>query len=287
MARLAEMIVYNVQMGLAIHIKTPNGKYIVVDLGTGKAEDGNDSPARKLRWKNVGYLVITHPHMDHISDILNFDEVNPDILRHCVGLSDQEVLNIAGNDAAAKEKYQAYIDIKNRYTGSIVGSPSNPNLPGNYGGVEIQTFSTPDCDHSNINNFSVVTVLKLGNEKVVVCGDNETDSLNILMEDRDFRDAVEEAQVLVAPHHGRESAYHTDFVSLVSPCITIISDGKYEDYSASAKYTNASSGATVYDRSGNKRKRYCVATRNDGDMKVTFGESDNPQYRGTLYIDLI
>ena len=40
MARLAEMIVYNVQMGLAIHIKAPNNKYIVIDLGTGAGFPG-------------------------------------------------------------------------------------------------------------------------------------------------------------------------------------------------------------------------------------------------------
>lgn len=287
MARLAEMTVYNVQMGLAIHVKAPNGKYIVIDLGTGKAEDGNDSPIKKLRWANVGYMVITHPHMDHISDILSFNYADPSILRHCVGLTNQEVLDLAGDDKNALEKYQSYVDIVNRYTGSIEGNPSNPDVPSNYGGLEIKTFSAALCDHSNFNNFSVITVLKLGNIKVVVCGDNETESFDVLMNRQDFKDAVRGANILVAPHHGRESAYHSEFVNLVKPNLTIISDGKYQPFSASSMYSDASSGATVYDRNGNKETRFCVTTRNDGDMKVIFGETDDPKCIGTLYVDLI
>lgn len=287
MARLAEMTVYNVQMGLAIHVKAPNGKYIVIDLGTGKSEDGNDSPIKKLKWANVGYMVITHPHMDHISDILNFNDANPSILRHCVGLKNQEILSLAGDDKNALKKYQAYIDVINQYTGSIEGNPSNPDVPSNYGGLEIKTFSTSHCDNSNFNNFSVITVLKLGNVKVVVCGDNETESLEVLMDREDFKDAVKGSQVLVAPHHGRESAYHSEFVNWVNPNLTIISDGKYQSFSASLKYSSASSGAAVYDRNGNQGKRFCVTTRNDGNMKVTFGETDDIKYNGTLYVDLI
>ena len=52
------------------------------------------------------------------------------------------------------------------------------------------------------------------------------------MERKDFKDAVSNAYILLAPHHGRESGYNSDFVSLVNPSLTIISDGKYCDTSA-------------------------------------------------------
>ena len=35
MAKQAVMTVYNVQLGLAVHVKAPNGKYNIIDLGTG------------------------------------------------------------------------------------------------------------------------------------------------------------------------------------------------------------------------------------------------------------
>lgn len=288
MSALAEMTVLNVQMGLAVHIKAPNGKWIVVDLGSSSIWDDNSEPAKTLRNCRVSYMVITHPHMDHISDIMNFSYAKPAILLHCPGLSDEEILAQAGDDEVAKSKYQAYIDIINSYSSPVPdGDSDDPDVSSNYGGLSIKTFSTSACDHSNINNFSVITVLTLGNAKVVICGDNEKESLDILMQRSEFKDAVKNAYVLVAPHHGRESAYHSAFVSLVNPYVSIISDGKYHDYSASSKYSSISKGYQVNERNGSISKRSCLTTRNDGDIKVTFGTNDDTRYSGTLSIELI
>lgn len=59
MARLATMTVWDVQLGLAIHVKAPNGKYIVIDLGTGTYESGNSTPILKRRFDNIAYLHLT------------------------------------------------------------------------------------------------------------------------------------------------------------------------------------------------------------------------------------
>ena len=65
MAKTATMKVWDVELGLAVHIQAPNGKYIVIDLGSKEGV----SPLRRLYYENVGYMVITHPHHDHFSDI--------------------------------------------------------------------------------------------------------------------------------------------------------------------------------------------------------------------------
>lgn len=113
----------------------------------------------------------------------------------------------------------------------------------------------------------------------MVCGDNEKASLDILMKQSGFRNAVEDADVLVAPHHGRESAYHSDFVSLVNPRLTIISDTAKSDASAADKYSAMSRGWSV-----NGKDRKCITTRNDGNIEVEFGESPDPRYSGVLYV---
>ena len=79
MAKTAIMKVWNVDLGLAVHIKAPNGKYIVIDLGSTKGL----SPISYLHGKNVGYMVITHPHHDHFSDILNIGNARPTVLHRC------------------------------------------------------------------------------------------------------------------------------------------------------------------------------------------------------------
>jgi competence protein ComEC len=275
MAKLATMTVWDVQLGLAIHVKAPNGKYIVIDLGTGTY---NTSPLRKRMWDNIAYMVITHPHLDHISDILNFDINAPKILCRPPLLTNEEVME--GVRQCDRTKFEKYCQINDRYNSPVKYDDENyTGNPNNYGGLEIQTFSTSLCDHSNFNNFSMITVFQFSGIKVVVCGDNEKDSFDKLMKESDFKNAVRSADVLVAPHHGRESAYHSEFVSLVNPRITIISDTTKSDASAVDKYTQRSRGWTVR---GEERK--CLTTRNDGNITVEFGECDDPKYCGTLHI---
>ena len=275
MAKLATMTVWDVQLGLAIHVKAPNNKYIVIDLGTGTY---NTSPLRKRMWDNIAYMVITHPHLDHISDILNFDINAPKILCRPPLLTNEEVME--GVRQCDRAKFEKYCQINDRYNSPVKYDDENyTGNPNNYGGLEIQTFSTSLCDHSNFNNFSMITVFQLSGIKVVVCGDNEKDSFDKLMKESDFKNAVRSADVLVAPHHGRESAYHSEFVSLVNPRITIISDTTKRDASAVDKYAQKSRGWKVR---GEERK--CLTTRNDGNIIVEFGESADPNYYGTLHI---
>ena len=278
MARVATMTVWDVQLGLAIHVKAPNGKYIVIDLGTGTYESGNSSPLRKRMRDNIAYMIITHPHLDHISDILNFDINAPKILCRPPLLTNEEVME--GVRQCDRAKFEKYCQINDRYNSPVKYDDENyTGNPNNYGGLEIQTFSTSLCDHSNFNNFSMITVFQFSGIKIVVCGDNEKDSFDKLMKESDFKNAVRGADVLVAPHHGRESAYHSEFVSLVNPRITIISDTTKSDASAVDKYTQRSRGWTVR---GEERK--CLTTRNDGNITVEFGECDDPKYCGTLHI---
>lgn len=283
MARTATMTVWNVQLGLAVHLKAPNGKYIVIDLGTGDNNSGNTSPLTKRRWDDIAYMIITHPHLDHINDILQFDNNAPKILSIATSLTNKEVME--GVRDCDKEKFEKYCEINNRYNSPVGSNDSNnPNNSDNYGGLEIQTFSTSACDHSNFNNFSTIAVFTLSKVKVVVCGDNETASFDNLMQDDYFKEAVKNADILVAPHHGRESAYHADFVSLVNPRLTIISDTKKSDASASQKYYNVSRGWEVEYANGKNEKRYCLTTRNDGNIRVEFGESDDIRYSGVLSV---
>lgn len=269
MARLATMTVWDVQLGLAIHVKAPNGKYIVIDLGTGTYESGNSAPILKRRYDNIAYMILTHPHLDHISDILNFDINQPKILHRPISLTNTEVMY--GVRDCDKDKFKKYCEINNRYNLPVRDDDeNNTENPNNYAGLDIQTFSTSACDNSNFNNFSIITVFTLCGIKVVVCGDNEKESLDILMSQDDFQNAVKKADVLVAPHHGRESAYHSDFVSLVNPRVTIISDTNKSDASASDKYTKMSRGWKV-----GEKERYCLTTRYDGNIKVIFGEYDD------------
>ena len=174
MAKTAVMKVWDVELGLAIHIKAPNGKYIVIDLGSKK----DVSPLKSLKDKDVGYMIITHPHHDHFSDIKNVEYAYPELLWRVKAYSRKELLDEVREEE--KEDFVKYCDFTEKFN----GTPEDKNLPTTgipFDGLSVDVFSTNKCDKLNKNNFSGIIVLKLGNAKVIVCGDNETDSFDILM----------------------------------------------------------------------------------------------------------
>lgn len=284
MALQAVMTVYNVQLGLAVHVKAPNGKYVVIDLGTGAEDSGNKSPLLKRLYDDIGYMIITHPHLDHIDDILNFDRNAPTILHRATSITNEEVMkDVRDCDIP---KFRKYCEINNRYS-LPVSTNTDPEIPDNYGGLSITTHSTSLCKRDNFNNFSTITVFELSNCKIVVCGDNEKESLEILMNRTSFKESVKNADVLVAPHHGRDTGYLEDFVTLVNPALTIISDTNKSDASAVDKYWKKTRGWKVLDRNGKLGDRYCLTTRNDGNVRVVFGESYDPNYKSILAVSLV
>ena len=84
----AIMTVWNVELGLAVHVKAPNDKYIVIDLGSKK----DFSPLQQLKNCDVDFMVITHPHLDQISYISNIGLSKPRMLNRCKAYSREELL---------------------------------------------------------------------------------------------------------------------------------------------------------------------------------------------------
>lgn len=288
MSRHVEMVFWDVQHGHSTYIKTPNGRHIVIDLGTGDYSGNNKgfSPLKHLKMNysvtQLDYVVITHPHLDHIDDILNFDLLNPKIFWRPTALTNDEVM--ANVQLSDRDKFQKYCEINNRYNGDIdPNGNDNTSNPNNWGGLSIERFSTSSCSHNNFNNFSAVTVFKYAGSKVVIPGDNEAASFELLMKQNGFCSAVQNADVLLAPHHGRESGYYSEFVTKVNPRISIVSDGAYCDTSANGRYSQKSRGWTVHRRDGTSSTRKCLTTNSDGAITVKFGyQNDNSLF---LYVE--
>lgn len=276
MAKTAIMKVWDVELGLAIHIVAPNGKYIVIDLGSKEGV----SPLRSLWFKSVGYMVITHPHHDHFSDIQNISFGYPSVLWRVKAFTREELMQDIRE--GEKDDFEKYCDFVEGFNGTLLPE-ERPSSGTPFDGLTVEVFSAKQCDKTNKNNFSGIVVLKLGNAKVVVCGDNEKESFDVLMESAEFKTAIKNAYVLVAAHHGRESGYHDDFVDKVNPFLTIISDKAQGNTSVTDKYDNKTKGYSVYNNStGEKEYRKCLTTRNDGNIMVEFGETDDSRYSGTL-----
>lgn len=284
MAQDCTVVFWDVQHGHSTYIKTPNDRHIIVDLGIGDYSGNNQDFSPLLRLKNkygvqrLDYVVITHPHLDHIDDILNFDLLAPKVFNRPKQLTNEEVME--GVQEKDRKKFEKYCEINNRYNSPIEpDSIDNTSKPENWGGLKIQTFTPVTCNHNNFNNHSIVVVIECAETKIVIPGDNQENSYLELMSKPSFMAAIKNADMLLAPHHGRVSGYNVDFVNQVNPKLTIVSDGRFCDTSANGRYSAKSSGWTVHKKSGNSVIRKCLTTNTDGEVVAKFGyNSENKPY---------
>jgi beta-lactamase superfamily II metal-dependent hydrolase len=284
MAQDCTVVFWDVQHGHSTYIKTPNDRHIIVDLGIGDYSGNNQGFSPLLRLKNkygvqrLDYVVITHPHLDHIDDILNFDLLAPKVFNRPKQLTNEEVME--GVQEKDRKKFEKYCEINNRYNSPIEpDSIDNTSKPENWGGLKIETFKPVTCNHNNFNNHSIVVVIECAETKIVIPGDNQENSYLELMSKPSFMAAIKNADILLAPHHGRESGYNVDFVNQVNPKLTIVSDGRFCDTSANGRYSAKSSGWTVHKKSGNSVIRKCLTTNTDGEVVAKFGyNSENKPY---------
>lgn len=264
---------WDVQHGHASYFGMPNGNHTVIDLGTGSyGGSGSFSPLKHLQNKygvdRLDHVIVTHPHKDHIDDILNFEDLNPRVFTRPKHLAREDIMeDVREEDEALFDKY---FKINDRYD-TPVSSEDSPKNPSNTGGASIQTFHPTECGSSNINNHSIVTVVEYLGVKFLIPGDNEPPSWKELLEDESFVEAIRGTDIFLASHHGRESGYHADLFDHFTPKLVIVSDGRFGDTSATDRYSDVAEGWTVHSRSGGSSKRYCVTTRQDGVITVKVG----------------
>jgi competence protein ComEC len=267
---------YDVEHGSCTHVITPNGKHFLFDIGT----KTNKSICEHLKNTyfyysgRIDYLVITHPHIDHIADLENLYtyEITPRVLsrpKEAFPLS--QVSGDSQSQIALKNKANYMND---NYNSPIVWEedPSNPNYNGN---VKMTRFSptVQDDEKEDVNNYSIVEVLEYSEFKVVITGDNPSAKLLEMLGQSSFKTAVTNATVLLAPHHGRDSDFCKEFLEAVNPRLTVFSDKPivHDTQAHSAqKYAYATRGVTW-----NGQNRKVFTTRNDGTITFIFDPGGN------------
>lgn len=261
MLRYTKVVVNDIGLGLSVHVTTPNDKLAVFDLGA----SSTFSPLSKFYYNTViDYLFITHPHRDHIQDIANL-RYFPRYLNAPKGVDVDELIN----EARVEDK-----PIFKKYKNLVSSSAEEPTLytqilPQATGGLFIQSFRAPSLLFNNLNDVSSITVLDFKGSKMVICGDNEKASLDELMRSWNFKQAIANADILIAPHHARESSFHRPFINAVRPALTLISDTSNVATSASNLYSACSLGMNVQKRKLNTTNyRSCLSTRKDGQIEV-------------------
>lgn len=270
-----KFMVFNVDRGLCVFMRTPNDYGVMIDCG--RTLDfspilwlkNNEASSLKL-WN--GYqlteLIITHPHDDHVEDVSNLVKYFPPaILYRQKDCNWDLVLNPPDSDPSlnAKEFYKW----QQTYDQPITQYPDF--------GLDIKLFSLtakeseeidPNLQHV-LNNSSYVTVISYntinGIWKLVVSGDNETKGWEKLLQRNDFRESIRNVSFFVTSHHGHESGFCSSLYEVMGKPWLNISSEKSGDQSVSTYYSSPDFAKGVRNGSNG---RYHLTTRKDGSIVI-------------------
>ncbi|MFN8139947.1 MAG: MBL fold metallo-hydrolase [Fimbriimonadales bacterium] len=275
-----ELIVFDVDHGLCVLVKTPNGYGVMIDAGCSdefKPADWIGDGAVDLvpfQGHKIAWMVVTHPHDDHVEGIGSvIEKISPSILLRRKDYDWNAILNPPDGDPS--ENAKVYENWQRRYSSPVIVYPDL--------GCEFKHFSLTVAEaeslggqlQNQVNNTSYVCVFATSDWKIVVCGDNESASLDQLCSRPDFRAAISGADVLVTPHHGHRSGYSEKFMTEIGEQCLRISSVPKKDQHIDPRYGAAGSSYRFKDQS-----RGHLTTRNDGHIRMilkperfyTFGE---------------
>ncbi len=210
-----EITVIDVGQGDSTLIETPKGEYILVDTGPAVAQYSLSYFLEQSDLSEIEYLVLTHPHADHIG---NATQV----------LEDYKVNNIImPNVSATSATFTKLLDAikEEKEEGCKVYSPKYAD-----------EYTVDDCkmtilgpieiDGDDLNNCSVFMNFEYGDFRMLFTGDAEVKEENEILK----KGADVKCNVLKSGHHGSSTSSGEKLLDSANPEVALISCEKGNSY---------------------------------------------------------
>lgn len=211
-----ELLMLDVGQGDALALRTPKGRWLLVDAGPPAEVAAAGHPAvRGLRARGVRrleVLVLTHPDADHFGGA---DAV----------LESFQVEGVVDPLLPAPKREYAQLLEEARASG-IPWRAARSGEVWEVDGVEVTVLhpSTSDVAAGEANEASVVLLVRWRGFRALLTGDAYIDV------ERRIMDAVGDIDVLKVGHHGSETSTAAEFLETVAPEWALISVGRGNRY---------------------------------------------------------
>ncbi len=190
----------------------PKGSVMVVDGGGSvhpKAPDpGKKTMARLLRDLNIhsiDTLVLSHPHPDHAGGLVSLSSMFP-VKNYVYGGT--------GEDYFLHTQIAQHV---RAWKGRVLTKTSGQHET--VEGVKVSWFQTENPEEVSANNASLVLMLEYAGKKMLLTGDIEEETEEILAA------AIGPVDVLKAPHHGSRTSSTQTFLTHTHPSWVLVSCG--------------------------------------------------------------
>ena len=217
--------VLDVGQGDSIFLTGPQGQQVLIDGGPDNETLSAISARMSLFDRSIDVLLLTHPHLDHVASF-------PAILkRYRVGMV---IMTGVVADAAPYREMLAIL--KEQQVPVMIADPAHDFDLGD--GMTLDIL-WPQAEYAgmntekNLNDTSVVAMLRFGSDAMLLTGDmEEAEENELLASGEDLH-----ANILKAGHHGSRTSTSTGLILAVDPDLAVISAGKQNSFGHPHKQT--------------------------------------------------
>jgi beta-lactamase superfamily II metal-dependent hydrolase len=257
--------VFNVAHGFCALLVADNGNVALFDSGHDDAMGFRPSRTlAQLGVTGIEHFVLSHYDEDHVSDLPGLRALGWQMpiqtLHTNPRVTPDQVRAIKRRDGPIEPGVQTALEMTEEYVHPI-GARNAQTWA--LEGLDIQMFYNPYPVFQDTNNLSLVTFIHHDQVSIVIPGDLERAGWMMLLENPNFIENLEQVDIFVASHHGRENGYLEEIFNHCWPAIVIISDTIIHFDTQEHNYANHALGVLC---DGGPESRYVLTTRNDGNI---------------------
>lgn len=224
----------DVGQGDSIILRSPSGKVVLIDAGPSDevAQEVVLPQLRRMGVSKLDYLVLTHPHQDHVGGM-------PLVLRAVP----TEVAVLSG-EISSNAAYRDVLRLVQSGKAQALRARRGTSLDLGEGAT-VEVLNPPDRLFEGANDNSIVLRVSCGNASILLMGDAERAAIGSILE----AEVPLRSAVLKVGHHGSSDATTRDLLQTVGPRYALISVGADNEYGHPHKETLSllgEVGARVY-----------------------------------------